>query len=60
MLKKAAEWHGVYSDELTVSVGYAARKDHPAATVDELERLADADMYAEKEKFYEERHLKRR
>lgn len=60
IMKKAGEWRGVYSDELNVSVGYAAFKDTPGATVDELERLADSDMYAEKEKFYKERNIKRR
>ena len=60
ILKQAGEWHGVYTHELTVSVGYAARKDHPDAAVDDLERLADADMYAEKERFYETRGRERR
>ncbi|MBR1861454.1 MAG: GGDEF domain-containing protein [Lachnospiraceae bacterium] len=57
---KAGEWHGVYTDEITMSVGYAASKDNKDKTVDELERIADADMYAEKEKFYRERGIDRR
>lgn len=60
MLKKASEWHGVFTDELAVSVGYAACKDYPNATVDELEHFADENMYAEKEKYYKERKIKRR
>ena len=60
IMKMAAQWHGAYVEEVTVSVGFAAGKDHPGASVDELERLADADMYAEKERFYRERGIERR
>lgn len=60
IMKKASEWRGAYVDEVTVSVGFAAIKDHPGASVDELERLADEDMYAEKAKFYRERGIDRR
>ena len=52
IIKKATEWHGTFVDEITVSVGYAAKKDYPVATIDDLEHIADADMYSEKEKFY--------
>lgn len=58
--EKAAEWHGIYTDEITMSIGYATCKDHPGATVDDLEHAADADMYEEKEKFYKERGMERR
>ncbi len=58
--KKTGEWHGIFSDEISMSVGYAAAKDHPGATIDELERAADADMYAEKEKYYKEKGINRR
>ena len=56
----ASEWHGVYTDVITVSCGYAAVCDHPGATVDDLEQLADADMYAEKERYYQETGAVRR
>ena len=58
--QKAKEWHGIYTDEVTMSVGYAAHKDQPDASVDDLEHVADADMYAEKEKHYKERGIERR
>ncbi len=58
--KKAEEWHGVYCDEVTVSIGYASHSANPEASVDELERIADADMYAEKGKYYKERGIDRR
>jgi diguanylate cyclase (GGDEF)-like protein len=60
ILEKATEWCGIYTDELTMAVGYAASRDHPGATIDELERIADADMYAEKEKHYRENGIARR
>lgn len=60
ILEKASRWRGGLCDKLEVSVGYAAYKDHPDSTIDDLEHLADADMYAEKEKYYNERKIKRR
>ncbi len=60
ILNKAAEWHGIYNDELTMSVGYASFADHKESSIDELEHIADADMYAEKEKFYKSRGIARR
>ncbi len=58
--EKAKEWHGVYTEEITMSVGYAAHKDQPGASIDDLEHIADADMYAQKEKHYKERGIERR
>ena len=60
IIKKGAEWQGKYVDEIAMSVGYAAIKDFPNVTIDELEHIADADMYSEKEKFYKERGIERR
>ncbi|MCR5022923.1 MAG: GGDEF domain-containing protein [Lachnospiraceae bacterium] len=58
--KNASDWHGVYSEELTMSIGYATHADNPDASVDDLEHIADADMYADKERFYKERGIDRR
>ena len=60
VMKRAAEWRGVYVTEVSVSVGYAASRDHPGADAEELERIADADMYSEKERYYKERGIERR
>jgi diguanylate cyclase (GGDEF)-like protein len=61
MIKHKTEaWHGIYSNELTMSVGYAAYKDQPNASVDDLEHYADARMYDDKEAFYKERGIERR
>ena len=43
-----------------MSVGYAAFKDNPRASIDDLEHKADADMYAEKAKYYKESGIDRR
>ncbi len=58
--KNASDWHGVYSEELTMSIGYATHVDNPDASVDDLEHIADADMYADKERYYKERGIDRR
>ena len=58
--EKAKEWRGVYSDTLEFSVGYASHQAHVQCTIDELEHLADTDMYAEKEKYYKDRQHDRR
>ena len=58
--EKTAEWHGMYSDKITMSIGYACVRNNPGATVDELERMADKDMYSEKEKYYKEHGIDRR
>lgn len=54
------EWHGVHIDKIAVSVGFAAHRDHPKASIDDLEHLADKDMYAEKERYYQENGIERR
>ena len=48
------------ADKLSLAVGYASYADHPDATVDDLEHMADADMYAEKERYYRESGIDRR
>ena len=58
--EKAREWHGMYSDTIALAVGYASMANHPDATVDDLERIADAEMYAEKNRYYQEAGIDRR
>ena len=57
---KTNEWHGVYVDKLALSVGYATGKDRPGVSIDELEHIADAAMYAAKERYYRENGIDRR
>ncbi len=60
IMEKAAEWHGIYTEEITLSIGYAAHRDRPDDSIDTLEHAADADMYAQKEKYYQEHGIERR
>jgi diguanylate cyclase (GGDEF)-like protein len=53
-------WHGKYSDELSVSIGFAARSDDENLSIDELERKADKEMYAAKAGYYAKRGIDRR
>lgn len=58
--EKAGEWHGIYNDKIAMSVGFASYSDKPGCTMADLEHLADADMYAEKERYYRENGIDRR
>lgn len=57
---KAAEWHGMYSDKMTMSVGYATHRENISASINELEHIADSRMYEDKERYYRESGLDRR
>lgn len=57
---KAKEWHGIYCEEIAMSVGYATHRDHKNATIDDLEHIADAEMYKDKDRYYKERGIDRR
>lgn len=57
---RAAGWHGIYCEKISVSIGYAAYASDSEATIDDLERRADADMYAEKESYYRKNGIDRR
>ncbi len=58
--RKSDEWHGMYVDKISLSIGYAALENHPGATVNDLEHLADSDMYAEKDRYYQAAGIDRR
>ena len=57
---KSKEWRGIYSDEMALSVGYASHAENKGMNVDELEKKADAEMYAAKERYYKEKGIERR
>lgn len=52
--RRAGEWHGTLVDSIALSAGYASSADHPDATVDDLAHIADADMYVEKDQYYQD------
>ncbi len=58
--EKTKKWKGIYTQNLALSVGYASLKENPSASIDDLEHLADSQMYKDKEKFYKENGIDRR
>ena len=58
--EKTKNWKGIYTQNLALSVGYASYKENPAASIDDLEHIADSQMYKDKEKFYRESGIDRR
>ena len=47
-------WRGQYVKQLSLSVGYAAHREHPELNLHGLEILADQMMYREKKRYYSE------
>lgn len=60
ILEQAAEWHGMYNEKLSFSVGYASYADEPNADIHELEKIADGMMYEAKERYYQTEGVDRR
>ncbi len=58
--KRAKEWWGVYSSDMTLSIGFASKREFNNASISELERIADSRMYEDKERYYREMGLDRR
>lgn len=53
-------WHGEFVDELTISIGYASKKEFPNETVKEMAQIADMRMYENKEHYYNSKGVDRR
>ena len=58
--EKTKKWKGIYTQNLALSVGYASLKETPAASIDDLEHLADSQMYKDKDQYYRESGIDRR
>ncbi len=57
----AAAWKGDKVNGVSLSVGYATRKEFPSENISEIMRISDERMYAAKEAYYQKNsHLKRR
>ena len=56
----ARNWKGKLINEVSISFGYASHKDHPDATIEQLEKFADEAMYKEKERYYQQPSHNRR
>ena len=55
---KAAEWKGIENESMSLAIGYATVADSNETNLDKLVSLADAKMYEEKKRYYEEHGLK--
>lgn len=53
-------WRGHYVDSVSISYGYAIRKEFEHAPIDELARKADERMYADKADYYRAKGVDRR
>ncbi len=60
IVRLSAEWHGAYAESMSLSVGYAAHREHPDADIHGLERYADQMMYREKNRYYSAPGMDRR
>ena len=50
--RAADEWRGAIVDGVSISAGCASHAERPDAGVEDLEKLADARMYEEKQRYY--------
>ena len=57
---RTAEWHGSLVDGVSISIGYAARREFPKEDVRYLEKVSDQRMYDDKERYYRESGKDRR
>lgn len=54
------EWKGNIVDSLTLSVGYASKKEFPDENIVGLSKIADKRMYADKSRYYASKGVDRR
>ena len=60
-LEKAMnEWHGKTVPSLSISYGFASSEENPDMDIDELIKLSDSRMYANKDEYYKKTGAKRR
>ena len=59
LISNVLNWHGEYIRELTLSYGYATYADFPDTSLKELEKIADKNMYINKEHYYMEKGIDR-
>lgn len=56
----AAKWEGIYTDELNIAKGVMCWAEHERLSWEELEKLADQAMYADKDDYYRRTGKERR
>lgn len=55
-----SKWHGKHINGITVAKGYASMREYNFSCVDDMAKLADERMYADKKIFYETSGYERR
>lgn len=60
MSRFIAGWTHPVIPQMSISLGWAAAADHPEATAQELQELADSFMYEDKRRFYQAHGMDRR
>ena len=58
--ERTGKWKGKYSEELSISIGYAKKSENMDLTINELEKKADDVMYQSKAAYYERKGIDRR
>ena len=58
--RKIEAWEGTKNESLSLSVGYASKKEFPKHTADQLIAVADQRMYSHKAAYYMEKGIDRR
>lgn len=59
-LRSVDEWQGEIVEEISVAIGWASIADYPDKNVDELSKIADKYMYADKGRYYKTHTANRR
>ena len=57
---RSNNWHGKYSGELSISIGYAAHNEDRGLDINGLEKKADNEMYQAKAEYYKQAGKDRR
>ena len=56
--QKASEWKGLENETMSFAIGYATSNENRSVRLDKLVSLADAKMYEEKKRYYEEHGMR--
>lgn len=58
--EETATWSGQYVENIALAVGLASNDSHPECTVQELMKIADGEMYKDKDRYYKMTGMERR
>lgn len=58
--KNVSKWRGIQVKDISVSCGYACAAEYPKASMNDLEKIADKNMYQDKREYYKSNQIDRR